>query len=353
VLIAIPQNHLSGKEAEMVEDLKKVLTRQGLMSQLCSLGIPLGAGLPEDSIRPVYQQLGFVKFLRLLARRLPSFDVLHIVYLSGASFTRAVLPSILIARFLGKKVILDYRSPLLFNRLADRTWFFKRVWKLCDLVLVLSAYQRQFVNSLGGTAEFITARADTREIKPQVRSALQPRIVVATDLEKEFDVVCAIRAYQLVKQKYPRTEMTVIGSGREKSSLENLVGTARIPGITFAGGLTRRQRWDIFTDAELYVNCSTIDYLSTEMVEALAHGLPVLTTPVSGSGEPFRSGENIILLSYNDHAVLADRIIELIEDPQLTEKLSRNARLAAQRLDLAAAGEEWGRLFRRVAFRHE
>ena len=110
---------------------------------------------------------------------------------------------------------------------------------------------------------------------------------------------------------------------------------------------------DIFNRSELYVNCSTIDYLSTETVEAMAHGLPVLTTPVSGTGEPLRSRENMILLSYNDQVGLADRIIELVEDPQLTEKLSRNARLAAQKLDLDSAREDWSRLYRRLSDRRQ
>ncbi len=353
VLIAVPQSQWGSKEGEAVEGLQKVLRTHGFMSEVCFHDRAIAQETQKGSVSLIASRLGFVTFLRLLAHRLPMFDVLHLIYFSGASFARAILPAIFIARFLGKRVILDYRSPLLFNRLADRAWFFKRVWRLCDAVLVLSAYQRQFVASLGGRAEFISATVDSRRITPQVRSALQPRIVVAADLEKEFNAICAIRAYQLVKQKYPRTEMTVIGAGREKGKLETFVNTARISGVTFTGSLPQRQRWDIFQESELYVNCSTIDYLSTEMIEAMAHGLPVLTTPASGTGEPLRSRENIILLSYNDHVGLADRIIELIEDPQLTERLSRNARLSAQKLDLDSAREDWSRLYRRLADRHQ
>lgn len=271
------------------------------------------------------------QFLRRLFHCLMTFDVLYLSYYPAASFAIVIMPAILLAKFLGKKVVLDYRSPLLLNRVGNKTYVYRKLWKLCDRVLVPSEYQRQFVNSFGGRADYLPVTAPLKGITARVINVIQPRILVATDLEREHNVVCAIRAFRLIKQKYPRTEMVIAGCGSQKAGLELMVDSEKTSGVTFAGDVSRDQRRVLLENSEIFVNCSAVDYLSVAMVEAFAHGLPVLTTPITGVADVLRGSGNVVLLSYSDHVGLADKIIKLIEEPSFTEKLSRSSRETAEK----------------------
>lgn len=327
-----PGHALTSSAREDLEDLQHDLKRQGLQAEVYpddSLSshwnlISSGGSIP-DRIANLFRSV------RRLIDCVTGFDLVHVVYLPGTPLATVILPLILVARFLGRRVVLDYRSPVLLNRIGGKTMLFAKLWKLCDRVLVPSAYQRQLVNSLGGRADYTPPVVNVHEMASRIVRTIQPRVVIAADLEREHAVVCAIRAHSIVKQKYPRTELVIVGSGPQRTALERMIEGMKISGVTFAGPLPRAQRWECFQSCDLYVNCSTVDYLSTATVEAFASGLPVLTTPVTGAVDMFRGYQNIVLLTYGDHTGLANRIIRLMEDPDLTEKLSRNSRDTAEK----------------------
>jgi glycosyltransferase involved in cell wall biosynthesis len=256
---------------------------------------------------------------------------------------------VLMARFLGRKVILDYRSPVLLNRVAGRGPLLQKLWRLCHVVLVPSAFQRQLVNSMGGRAEWVPKTYPIENVQPRTVRTVQPRVIVDTELEKEHNVISAIRAYYIVKQKYPRIELIIAGDGSQKTALEKLVRTKNIPGIIFTGSLTMARRLELYRECDLVVNCSTIDFLPESITLAFAGGLPVITTPISGGGAVYRNRENIMLTTYNDHSRLAETIIELVEDPDLTEKLSKNGALTSQSVKQLADSTGWTRFYASLA----
>ena len=65
---------------------------------------------------------------------------------------------------------------------------------------------------------------------------------------------------------------------------------------------------------------------SAVTVEALASGLPVVTTPVTGIPEIVRNGVNGLIVPPNDAPTLADAIAALIANRGLYERLRSNAR---------------------------
>ena len=273
-----------------------------------------------------------ILYIRRLVNSLPGFDVVHLFHVTGTSFVLEVLPVILLARFFGKRVILEYPDPIPLSRLGARSLFVPKVWRLCHEVVVPSRYQQQVVNMFGGRGRYVQPYSDTGRIKARVVANVQPKIVVVAPLEKESNIPAVIRACRLVKQKYPRTELVVIGDGVLRAPLEHLAEAELIGSVEFVGDLDQPERHRLFESCDIYVNCSSIDHLSAAIAEAFAFGLPVLSTPIAGANAGLRDRENIIHLRFGDHISLADRIIELVEDSALTEKLSRNGVETARRI---------------------
>lgn len=88
------------------------------------------------------------------------------------------------------------------------------------------------------------------------------------------------------------------------------------------------------------------DGLPVSIVEALASGVPVVTTPVTGIPEVVRDGHNGLLVPPGDAAALADALERLIRDPVLYERLRAGARPSVEgAFDLADSARALTRLF--------
>ncbi|UCC45019.1 MAG: glycosyltransferase family 4 protein, partial [Candidatus Zixiibacteriota bacterium] len=283
-----------------------------------------------------------VVFIRNLVRRLSGINILHVVHPAHMSGRSWPVVLVMVGRFFGRKVILDYSGPLVLSRLAGKSALVQKIWRLCDLILVPSKYQEQLINMLGGRAYYRHPPVLPSKIASRVIDRVQPRLLVVSDLEREHNVACAVRAFKLVKQKYPRTELIIVGSGQQRGALEDLVGRERTAGVSFTGELSEENRRRQFENSDIFINCSMVDYLSGATLEALAYGLPVLTTPLGGGLGLFRDRDNIVQLSYSNSVALAERIIELVEDPRLVERLSRRSRETALALERDTVGQ--GRL---------
>lgn len=91
--------------------------------------------------------------------------------------------------------------------------------------------------------------------------------------------------------------------------------------IEFLGGVNRKQLSDYLEQADIYVMPTWAEGLPRVIIEAMAKGLPCITTPVSGNPELV---DEHFLVPYYDTTTLADRIEELIKDHLLYEQTSRN-----------------------------
>jgi glycosyltransferase involved in cell wall biosynthesis len=68
------------------------------------------------------------------------------------------------------------------------------------------------------------------------------------------------------------------------------------------------------------------------LLEAMAYGLPAVTTPVGGIPDVFKEGRHGYLVPPDDPQALADRLRALLEDPQAARQMGAQARLDAQQL---------------------
>lgn len=125
----------------------------------------------------------------------------------------------------------------------------------------------------------------------------------------------------------------IIGKGRLRPQLEGLIERWKLPErVQILGSYTQRKILRRYQAAHLFVLPCIIasdgnrEGLPVSIVEALACGLPVVTTPVTGIPEVVSHRRNGLLTPCNDAQALADAIQSLIEDATLYERLRANAR---------------------------
>lgn len=102
--------------------------------------------------------------------------------------------------------------------------------------------------------------------------------------------------------------------------------------VTYCGIKTAEEICDIDLSSDIYVHPSYIDNSPNSVCEAQLLGLPVIATNVGGVSSIVKDGESGILVPANDPYQMAFCISELLSNPQMMEKISKNSiNIARQR----------------------
>lgn len=148
---------------------------------------------------------------------------------------------------------------------------------------------------------------------------------------KGFDVL--IRACGILRDRGVAVRLTIVGEGPERRSLEALVGELNAAGmVTFAGSRRQEEVRGIMRNAALFALACVKgkdgqqDGIPIVLMEAMALGLPVVSTRLSGIPELVKDGQTGLLARPGDAGHLAAAMERLLQDDELAASLRRDAR---------------------------
>lgn len=149
----------------------------------------------------------------------------------------------------------------------------------------------------------------------------------------------------------------IVGTGSLETALRRQVaalGLSRV--VALAGALTREQVVEWYARASVLVAPCIVgrdgnrDGLPTVLTEAMAFGLPVIATDVTGIPELVRDGETGLIVPQRDPARLADAIEVVLGDPPAAARRAALGRARVEReFDLRANVAELRRRFEEAA----
>jgi glycosyltransferase involved in cell wall biosynthesis len=136
----------------------------------------------------------------------------------------------------------------------------------------------------------------------------------------------------------------------EKQKILQICGDPRIQEhVCFLGWVTGEKKRACYQEADIFILPSYAENLPFALLEAMAVGLPVVTTPVGGIPEIIQDGENGFLIEPGSKTQLKERILQLLKDPQLRQRLGKNAQKTI--IESFAPGkidEQWAALYSRM-----
>jgi glycosyltransferase involved in cell wall biosynthesis len=148
------------------------------------------------------------------------------------------------------------------------------------------------------------------------------RLYVTKGLTYMLEAIVKVRAV------HPTTQFKIYGDGPLRDELLEYASKIGLDGTQiFVGAFTDRSTLSrIMAETDIFAMSSILEGQPLSLVEAMSYGCPIVATKAGGIAEIIRDGVNGLLCEPADPDCLAQKIITLIEHPDLREKLGREAR---------------------------
>lgn len=157
-----------------------------------------------------------------------------------------------------------------------------------------------------------------------------------------------LRAAQKIKEKRENAAFVLAGEGERTEELRNLARELKIrDDVFFLGGLKRIA--ELLAVSEICVLSSRAEGFSNAILEYMAASRPVVATNVGGAAEAVFEGENGFLVESGDEQKMAERILYLLETPEIARAFGeRGRRVVEERFSMKAQLENTAALYNQI-----
>ena len=168
------------------------------------------------------------------------------------------------------------------------------------------------------------------------------RFVAVGRLEPVKNYPLLISAFAQALEKYPEYTLHFHGKGDMECELRKFVNELNISeNVRFEGFCENVP--DKIRDATAYILSSDYEGISNSLLEAMAMGLPVISTdcPIGGSRMLITHMENGLLIPVGDKQALVDAMSYIVENPGQAKRMSDEAQKVKDRFSVQRITEEW------------
>ena len=213
--------------------------------------------------------------------------------------------------------------------------FFTRTFAKADSFIVLASEFEQKLREWGVTVpihrgttnvdESLLAGVDVQAKWTDSARLSQIKILFLARLERAkgvFETVEAIKS--LMNKKFP-VYLTIAGDGRIRKELEEYTRSLNLTpqDVRFTGDIRGADKIRAFSEHHIY--CFPTSYgegLPTSVLEAMAFGMPVVTTSVGGLKDIFKNGKMGFFTKSTAPEHIAQQLEKLINNPKLMKQIS-------------------------------
>ena len=171
--------------------------------------------------------------------------------------------------------------------------------------------------------------------RQSIRAELQrkpnyPTVGTITRLSPQKDIPTFLRMADFVIRDFPKTQFIIVGDGEKRGELQALAENLGLQNhVKFLG--YREDARDILKSFDIFALSSLWEGLPIVILEAMAAGKPVVATAVDGVTEVVDHGKTGLLVEPSKPELLAECIVELINNPNKTKSMGKRGRKRIER----------------------
>ena len=222
---------------------------------------------------------------------------------------------------------------------VDRTELARKL-RAARFAVTVSDYNRRQLEQLGGDGRIVRIYngLDLGRFSPNGRRDDPPLILAVGRLIEKKGFADLVHACALLRDRRCRFRCQIVGKGALAAELRNRIGELGLDALVeLTGPVPRERLLELYPRASVVVAPCVVgsdgnrDGLPTVLVEAMALGIPVVATGVTGIPELVEDGQTGLLVPEHDPAALASAIHTVITERATGEALARAGRAHVER----------------------
>lgn len=228
------------------------------------------------------------------------------------------------------------KAPIIMSERADPKVYSEKVKKALrkvsekvdGAVFQTEEAQAWYKPHLKGTAHKVIPNAiNPSFIRKPYEGEREKVIVGAGRLNEQKNFHLLISSFARIADKFPEYKLVIYGKGNLLESLQNLAKEKGIENrVEFPGFVSNMP--ETLERASMFVLSSDYEGMPNALMEAMAVGVPSVSTDCGGGGARFliQDGENGLLVPQKDEEKLATAMEKILSDKEFAGKISANAR---------------------------
>ena len=258
-------------------------------------------------------------------------------------YTRSLGLNFLICSILAKKILKKKLVFLISESRKTHTSFrgkffrplLKNVLAISDSLISSSEFLIEEIEDYltkidRNKLKILNEAVDTTNFKPQNSTNLKNILLTIARVDPVKGLENLLKSIPSIIKIVPDAKLKIVGSIPDKNYFKILqrlileLGCEKF--VEFVGPIPHDELPEIINKSKIFVLTSKTEASSISTLEAMSCGKPVVVTKVGGMPSLIRNGINGFLVEPNKPEIFAEKIIELLFDGSLREKIGRRAR---------------------------
>ena len=253
----------------------------------------------------------------------------------------------LFCQLMGIKYVSILRGGNLPLRLRTNPYLTKIIFSQSVMNISPSIFLKIEFEKYGYKSRYIPNIIHIKDYPFQLRRNCNPRLLWVRSMHKSYNPRMAVKVLSEIIKIFPSASLFMVGPDKDGSQNE-CVQFAKELGVEnniHFPGILKKSSWiNLSKNCDIFINTTNYDNMPVSVVEAMALGLPVVSTNVGGLKYLLKDGEDAALVPRNDTSMMVKKIKLLVIDSNISTNLSKNARKKAEGFCWENVRLDWLRL---------
>lgn len=179
------------------------------------------------------------------------------------------------------------------------------------------------------------------------REVIEPKLLWVRSFSMIYNPEMAIQVLKELKKEYPNAELCMVGPDHNGNlnKMQQLAIQLNLK-VKFTGRLSKEVWVELSKEYNIFINTTHFDNTPVSVIEAMALGLPVVSTNVGGIPYLLENNKTALLVNDNDVSQMVASIKKLIIENDLRTFIVKNALELVQDFDSEKVKLDWFKILK-------
>ncbi|MEO5775414.1 MAG: glycosyltransferase family 4 protein [Flavobacterium sp.] len=248
-----------------------------------------------------------------------------------------------LCRMLNLKYIPKLHGGNLPSRIIRSKFFSNLIFKNAYINIAPSYYLLEAFKKSGYTnLKYIPNTIEMQLYSSSPKEFKTPKILWVRSFAKIYNPLMAVKVFIKIKDIFPDAKICMVGPKKDDSHAKALkfVKKNNIE-VVFTGKLSKVDWIALSKEYNVFINTTHFDNTPISVIEAMALGLPVVSTNVGGITYLLEHNENALLVNDDDVDDMTNQINRVFTEANLAQNLSEKGKESVKSFDWEIVKKQW------------